>query len=407
MLIASHSLQDPKPQEKIARWMASLDYAALLGAEGEAVPVVERFDWQGRAIEPGFRRVRVMARQTYVLCQAALAGHKNAAALAERAATALIRHGFGSEQFVCRLSPAGETIDSTPDLYDIAFGLFALAWWYRLSGNRNALTLAERSLVHLGTAMRSPSGLGYVSRLGEPVSLSQNPHMHLFEAAIMLAEFSGGETFVDLADELFELASTKLFDPVTRTLPEMFDDNWRPIGLAAEGGSIRVEPGHHYEWVWLLSRYAALRSAPSALDIADQLHDFAQAHGHDAATGLIVDAVRRDGSVLLPALRLWPNTEYLKAQVAMQERQGLGLDAGIAQNVGRIFQYYLSPSATGPASQLRAGWWIDYLGADAATPKCDHVPASSLYHIAFAFSELLRLAGGSPSQHMAAGELAP
>ncbi|NOW48382.1 mannose/cellobiose epimerase-like protein (N-acyl-D-glucosamine 2-epimerase family) [Novosphingobium sp. SG751A] len=402
MLITTHRLQDLQSNQKISHWLASLDYGAMLDFNNSAIPFIERFDWQGRNMEPGFRRVRVMARQTYVLCQAALLGNETAASLAPAAATAFIRHAMAPDgQFLCRLSPDGQALDATPDLYDIAFGLFALSWWYRLSGDSQCLVIAERSIARLNAVMRSPSGKGFVSRLGEPTGHTQNPHMHLFEAAIMLADFSGRDTFMELADSLFALASERLFDPTTSTLAEVFDDDWKAIGTTSDGNAIRIEPGHQYEWVWLLNRYAALRSGTSALEMADQLFAFAQSHGHDAATGLIVDAVRPDGSLMFPGLRLWPNTEYLKAQVAMCERRGSVPDAAIDQNVERIFDRYLTPPASGPASDLRQGWWIDYLDADGITPKCDHVPASSLYHIVFAFSEFLRFTGAHDAKQSA------
>ncbi|MDQ9786272.1 hypothetical protein RF094_26580, partial [Serratia marcescens] len=79
---------------------------------------------------------------------------------------------------------------------------------------------------------------------------------------------------------------------------------------------------------------------------------FAQAHGHDPATGLIRDAVDPTGRVLAPDLRIWPNTEYLKAQVAMRERLGEGPgfdDTALAANLARIFRHFLTPQASGPA----------------------------------------------------------
>jgi mannose/cellobiose epimerase-like protein (N-acyl-D-glucosamine 2-epimerase family) len=221
--------------------------------------------------------------------------------------------------------------------------------------------------------------------------------MHLFEAAIFLAAFSGRSEFTKLADELFELASLHLYDRTTGTLPEFFDVDWNP---GDENGIIRVEPGHHYEWVWLLSRYGELRGTQQAFRIADDLFAFAQQYGHDPATGLIVDAVDVRGQVQQRDFRIWPNMEFLKAQVAMQERHGSGVgfdDEAIEANLGRITKYFLSPQCEGPAAALRSGLWIDYLDAETFMPKCDHVPASTLYHIMFGLAEYLRFRSGHAS----------
>lgn len=356
---------------------------------------VERFDWSGAPIDPGFKRVRVSGRQTYVFVHAAIGDMPGTREAAARGAEFLKGKCLRPDrQFASRLTTSGEIVDGTADLYDIAFGLFALAWWHRLSADAQAVEIADHSLDHLLGAMRSPSGRGFLAREDDVGPHQQNPHMHLFEAVIFLSAFTPSRKAPELAAELFELVITSLYQSATGTLPEFFDANWQPD---ARCGPIRVEPGHHYEWVWLLSRYGALTGDHDALSIADRLFAFAQEHGHDPATGLVVDAVDPLGNMLANDLRLWPNTEYLKAQVAMRERHGQGPgfdDEAVAANLGRIFRYFLTPQARGSASALAPGLWIDYLKAPTLLPKCDHVPASALYHIIFGFSEVMRHTAG-------------
>ncbi|QNA82912.1 hypothetical protein G4G27_01970 [Sphingomonas sp. So64.6b] len=379
-------------------WLGVLDYDRLLHAAAPSthVPVVERFDWSGRPIEPGFRRIRVMARQTYVLSHAAIGGNSAAAAGAPRAARALIERGVDNGQFHCLIAPDGTVLDPTADLYDIAFGLFAIAWWYRLSGDEDALLLAEHSVANVRKKLASPSGRGFVARAHDTGPHQQNPHMHLFEAAIFLAAFSGRPVFQDLADELFELAENAMIDSATGTLSEFFDDDWRPL---ARRGLIRVEPGHHYEWVWLLHRYGALMDKPRAFAIADRLFDFALRHGHDPVTGLVLSAVCPRGNSIASDLRVWPNTEFLKAQIAMRELHGSGQgfnDVAVEENLARISRYFLEAQASGPAAELETGFWIDSVESGSYQPMSDHVPASTLYHLFFAFTELLRHRQGHP-----------
>lgn len=356
---------------------------------------VERFDWSGTPLDPGFKRTRVTGRQTYVFSHAAIGGLPGAHEAASHGAAFLKGRCLRTDhQFASRLSTSGTVLDATADLYDIAFGLFALAWWHKLSGDAQAVDIAEASLAQICDTMRSPSGRGFVAREGDSGRHEQNPHMHLLEAAIFLSAFTGSRKARMLAEELFDLAKTSLYDPTTGTLAEFFDAEWRPD---ANSGAIRVEPGHHYEWVWLLCRYGQLAGDREAFDIADRLFAFAQAHGHDPATGLIRDAVDPNGKVLASDLRIWPNTEYLKAQVAMRERFGEGPgfdDTALTANLVRIFQHFLTPRATGAAAHLLDGLWIDYLEDPSLEPKCDHVPASTMYHIMFGFAEVLRHEGG-------------
>lgn len=355
----------------------------------------ERLDWQGRPIDPGFKRVRVTGRQIYVFCQAALGGVPGAAAVAEAGAEFLIRNAIRADgQFVSLLRADGAVLDAKADLYDIAFGLFGLAWWYKLSGDPRALSLAEASLRALHQTMRSPTGIGFVAREGGDLAHEQNPHMHLFEAAVFLAAFTGSSAFKELADELFALASTTLFDPETGTLAEFFDSIWR---RTPADGAIRIEPGHHFEWVWLLARYRAIGGDAAASVVADRLFGFAHAHGHDPRTGLLLDVVDPAGSPIETDLRIWPNTELLKAQVAMQEAgsEGAGRESvAMDRTAALVLDRFLSPAASGAAADLRTGLWIDYLRADGVTPKSDHVPASTMYHIMFGFSEFLRHRAG-------------
>jgi mannose/cellobiose epimerase-like protein (N-acyl-D-glucosamine 2-epimerase family) len=371
---------------------AALTRIAAHRVETTGPGYVERFSWSGEPLDPGFKRIRVTARQCYVFSHAAIGGLEGARAGALVGSDLLFSSCLRDDgQFVSRLASDGSVLDPAADLYDIAFGLFAMAWWFRLTGDLRAVAVARRSTEQIRAKLRSPAGIGFLARESDNGPLQQNPHMHLFEAAIFLAAFTGESAFLDLADELFTLAETKLFHAASGVLPELFDADWLPMG---ERGKFRVEPGHHYEWVWLLNRYGALAGQPRAYHIADRLFQFARKYGHDSErTGLIFDAVDQHGVPLAVDLRIWPNLEYLKAMVSMRERLGAGAewsDVVIDATVARICQHYLRPKSDGPAAQLAEGLWIDYLDGRSLQPKCDHVPASTLYHIMFAFTELMR-----------------
>lgn len=385
----------PTRFDEVRDWCLGWDFHRLLqhGEDAPHLAVIERFGWDGRALEPGFRRVRVIGRQLYVLARAACGGAASAGEPAGVVADALMRHAIGSDgQFVSRLAPDGAVLDAASDLYDIAFGLFGLAWWYCYSGDTRVPEHAERAVEHVLAKLRSPSGIGFVDRRPGPGKHLQNPHMHLFEAAIFLVAFSPRPAFRQLADELFDLARTRLFDRTSGTLAEEFDGNWHP--LADAQGRVRIEPGHQFEWAWLLDRYALLSGEQEAVEIARTLHEFALRHGCDPATGLVFDAVCHRGWPLERTLRIWPNTEMLKAQVVMAERNGTCDFGGIAETIARVIRHFLSPQDRHDLTDASPGFWIDYLEADAVTLKCDHIPASTMYHILFAFSEVVRWRDG-------------
>jgi mannose/cellobiose epimerase-like protein (N-acyl-D-glucosamine 2-epimerase family) len=168
-----------------------------------------------------------------------------------------------------------------------------------------------------------------------------------------------------------------LFDSATGTLAESFDDHWER--LPGAGGCV-VEPGHHYEWVWLLGR--ASRWIPGAAENVPALFEFGERFGCAPETGLVYDEVREDGSPLTASHRLWPNTEALKAHLSRFELGGTLDRARLRTILTNLHAYYLAPST--------AGTWIDQLDGD-GRPAVSKIPASSMYHLHLAIAELERL----------------
>src|SRR3546814_14289476 len=75
-------------------------------------------------------------------------------------------------------------------------------------------------------------------------------HMHLLEACLALHEATKETAYLDRAGLLLDLFRDRFL--VTGSLREFFTDDLRPA--PGDAGRI-VEPGHHFEWVWLLHRY--------------------------------------------------------------------------------------------------------------------------------------------------------
>ncbi len=339
----------------------------------------EALDFDGRPEHLGYKRIRVQARQIYVFSHSCLLGNDEDAAVAENGWRFICRHGKLDEGgWVRRLDELGEVLDPTLDLYDQATVLFALAWWARVAEKHRAMQAANRTLDAVERRLGAPCGFGWVSDAGESPSHLQNPHMHLLEALLALHETFGGCRFLKLAESVLTLFLDHLYDAETGTLAEYFDASWRPA--SGEIGRT-VEPGHHYEWVWLLHRASKELSVDAC--IANNLFDFARSAGSDNRDELIVDEVLNDGTIKSPTHRLWPHAEAVKAHVAMYEWNG-SLDAThLCATIDNIFEHFL----TVPVS----GTWFDRIDAN-NRPISAFVPASSMYHLMFAFSELLRIA---------------
>ena len=109
---------------------------------------------------------------------------------------------------------------------------------------------------------------------------------------------------------------------------------------------------------------------------------FAEQHGADPVSGATYNAVRDDGLPLDRGSRIWPNTERIKAAIALHESAGVDPWPVIAQSSQLLLSRYLGREP--------AGTWMDAFDA-AGQQAAKVVPASSLYHLFMAFTEVLRI----------------
>lgn len=365
------------PFGEVRAWMfqGALPFWAAHGVDKVHGGFLEELGFDGKETACAFKRVRVMCRQTYVFAHAAELGWAQGAELSRLgcdylAAKARLPNGSWAKT----LSRGGAVIDATPDLYDHSFVLFAMAWRYRVSHDPEALRHAHETLDFIQSRMRA--GEGFVARLPDDGARLQNPHMHFAEACIAAFEATGDQRFLDQADELVALFRRRLFDG--RTLGERFTADWR----RADGEAGRaLEPGHHFEWAWILAHYQRLRGVDLASE-ARGLAEFAERFGVDPASQAVFDCVRDDGAPLKTSSRAWANTERIKAWLALFELTGRDPRAEVAGSLRLLFDRYFAA--------MPAGGWIDQFDAE-GRPLSKAVPASIVYHLFLAFSEVQRL----------------
>jgi mannose-6-phosphate isomerase len=383
--------------DRIAGWLyeQALPLWSHAGLDRDAGGFVETLTLDHRPNLDRAKRLRVQARQTYVYSHAHLLGWTppRGGPTAIEAATAgfdfITRHYWAADTggFVFSASRTGSPDDTRIEAYEQAFALFACAWYYRASGDVVALAWARRIVHWLDTNLADPQTGGLRESLAGGLPRRQNPHMHYLEALLALYRATGERVWIDRAGRIVALFRERFFDTVTGTLGEFFTADWRPV--AGTEGQI-VEPGHHFEWVWLLHEYGRLADTDVTAEAA-ALYRFGEAHGRDGAagdgTGLAFDGVLRNGAVHDDNKRLWVQTEAIKAQLARVEHGGddaarMPLDALTAA----LFDRYLC---------LGHGSWFDHLDR-AGRPFGDNAPASSFYHVFLALTEVLRQRGKLP-----------
>ena len=367
---------------RFERWLntSALPLWWALGADHAGGGFHESLGQDGRAA-PNDRRARVQARQVYTYATAGGMGWPGPwrEAVAHGLDFFLARYQREDGLFRTLVHADGTPADDTAVLYDQAFALLALASAAEaLPERRPALEAqAEAVLETLRRTRAHPAG-GFTEAAG-PSPYYANPHMHLLEAALAWEAAGGAPAWARLADEIVTLCLTRFLDEAG-ALREWFDADWRP--LAGVEGHV-LEPGHQFEWAWLLERWSRLRHRPDAHAAAARLFAAGVA-GVDPVRGAAMAELLDDqATVRDPVARLWSQTEWLKAAVILAEGES---DA--ATRSARIAAAEMALAAlSGYLDTDISGLWWDKLEADGRY-RAEPAPASSLYHIICAFKEL-------------------
>jgi len=362
-------------QNRVRDWLfhQALPLWASAGIDAEG-RFFEKLDFDGRPITRVPRRTRVQARQVYVFCEAAALGwpeeENGGAAIARRGLDALIRdHRRDDGLWVRAVDDAGTVIDATPDLYDLAFVLFALSAAHRVLKDERALPLALSTLAASETGMADAVYGGWQEALPPVLPRRQNPHMHMLEALLAWQAIAPEPAFEAAARRVLDLFAARFFDREHLMLGEFFTADW---SVAPGGAGQVIEPGHHLEWVWLLDQ--ARRLGLDGHDRkADALFASALTNGFDTQ-GMAVREVDRIGAVRDGGRRLWAQTEALRT-LLLRGRTDHAL-----RLIEGVFATHLATATP--------GLWVDSYDAE-GRPQDASAPASTLYHLMTAFSALL------------------
>ncbi|KZM50194.1 AGE family epimerase/isomerase [Labrenzia sp. OB1] len=373
-----------KSSEDLTGWLTekALPVWCTEGANLTAGECFEAIDLETRRALPVPRRARIVPRQIYSFLEGAKLGWPGPAAeLAIKLSDWHVKTFVTDAGYYASAADMENRItDSSFDLYNQAFALFGFACIASTVPDRRAAATAhaDKLLSFLFENYRH-SKAGFREANPDRAPLCSNPHMHLFEACRAWEAISEDPVWTDLSDEIAELALTRFIDPVNGGLREFFDLDWTPA--PSDKGRV-MEPGHQFEWAWLLAGWGQSRGDAGALVAARRLYDIGWTYGIDESRGVAFMALNDDFTVRDPVARLWGQTEWIKAAVAMAKiSTGAEREAylGDIPNAVQALQIYFK--------DVPAGLWHDKL-----TPEGDFVdepaPASSLYHIVCAISEL-------------------
>jgi mannose/cellobiose epimerase-like protein (N-acyl-D-glucosamine 2-epimerase family) len=330
---------------------------------------------QDATADLGTTRMRVQARQTYSFALAGRMGWDGDWRTPVEAGWASLQTRLRGPNrgFVHKLSALGQILDDRADLYDFAFAYLALAQAGQALNRCDQLIRSTDYAFSTLETWTHPLGGFYEGDVDPQPPRRQNPHMHLLEAAMAMADATSDQRWIDLQNHLGNLFRDRLFHSETGTLAEFYNDD---LSLPTDQSLPIVEPGHLFEWIWLLDAWR-LRGGPDVSDIQARLWTAATRDGFNAISGFPIEQMDQNGHAIKTSARLWPSTEFLKAASCL-DRQGHD-DATVRLTAAfkALQRWFATPLQ---------GLWFDKAN-DKGAFLDEPAPASTLYHIILALCE--------------------
>jgi len=355
-------------RQRLVKWLWSdaLPTWWSFGADHVAGGFHDRLAWDLTPTDHP-RRVRVQARQVFVYATAGLMGWPGPWATAVRHGLDWLeaRHRRGDGLYRTQVTRDGAVRDDTANLYDQAFVLLAMAAAATaLPDLRGPLTAKAHELAGriVGVFARDQGGF----RAAEGAdAFESDPIMHLFEAAQAWRDVDSSLHWDALARDIATHFLARMMDRDRPQIRETFAADWSP---RAEPAGRVIEPGHQFEWAWLLGRWGRQTGDARALAAAEGLYGTGLT-GVDPDSGFVLDELTDEGASTGPSARLWPQAERLRA-VMMFERDPEARREAVHAAARALESYF----TTDPRGLWRDGRPDLHLSEDAAM-------ASSFYHI--------------------------
>ena len=262
------------------------------------------------------------------------------------------------------IDPQGKPLDQRKDLYTHAFIIFACAhYWAKV---REPLVESVLNAALTVVAERFADGTGlYEASLGQDWSSLgsgplQNPLMHLAEAFLATVSVREDKPTQAALAQLVDAMQQRFVDPVHGVMLE------KPLGAVDNW----FEPGHQFEWFFLLASSPLLRDSPLHGSLT-RAFDYTEQQGVDPLTGAVKATLDVDGTARDGTQRIWAQAEYLRALALRPDS-----DQALAQQLKALQQRFLHPTG-----------WHECLDDQGNVSRSD-MPSTTPYHLATCYSGL-------------------
>jgi mannose-6-phosphate isomerase len=330
----------------------------------------EALDAEHQPLQPQRYRAMACARQLYLF--SSLIGQVPAA---EERAAALFRslqqyfHDAEHGGWFYSVDPQGAPLDQRKDLYTHAFILFACAHYWDKVREPRVESVLNAALEVVAQRFATGDGLYEASLDRDWSSLKsgplQNPLMHLAEAFLATLSVRDDVAVQHALVELCTALQQRFIDPQYGVLMEQpleAVDNW-------------FEPGHQFEWYFLLESSPLLRG--SALHTSlERAFAFTEQRGVDPQTGAVRAMLKPGGPTKDATQRIWAQAEYLRALTLRPDSE----DAVLRQL--RALQQRF----------LHSGGWYECRDQNGDVSRQD-MPSTTPYHLATCYRSLVDYLG--------------
>ncbi len=310
---------------------------------------------------------------------------------------------------------AGNSFTLGKTAYGNAFALYGLAAYHDVSGDEEALELAQRSFHWIDEHMHDPEHGGYfqfVEQDGEPLPdgfgdqppKDQNSSIHLLEAFTEFYNVWPDPVLRERLEEMLVLVRDTMTDD-DGYLRLYFEPDWTPIShrdssdafIRENLGLDHVSYGHDVETAYLMLEAAhALGVDPApTLAVGKRMVDHALDHGWDDEHGGFVDAgyyFDPDGppEIVRDSKAWWAQAEALNTMLMMED-----LYPDDPRNYGEHFEAMWSYIQDYLIDHEHGGWYVDGLDTE---PEARREPKAGIwkgaYHDARALMNVVRALSG-------------
>ena len=340
----------------------------------------EILETDGESRDIPFRRVMVHARQLFVFSRwAKLTGNDHFIANADKIFNFMTSAFWDPKNggWFSKVNLDGSVKDQKKDLYAHAFILFGLANYKSSLNRKTAQTWIDKTLTIVEYRFSREDG-SFRQELSpdfedlSPMIRSQNPHMHLLEAMLYLLENDKqNPRYLTLVNRLLNLFENKILDNENKLIREYLDQNFKPRLV----NSFIIEPGHHYEWAWLLNWSDKVCKSKKYGTLTKTLFNNGWRIGWDSKNGGVFDGFDcENNQVFLSTKRLWPLLELIKV-LSVLSSNSHGDNLSLALEI--VLERYIKPDGT----------WIERFDQNWAVID-KTMPTSSIYHMAMMILEL-------------------